>query len=196
MGQPAGLMCPQVEAHRCPRAAGLANQPRSANGLVPRVIDTRIDIHTGFRVNRLVLVRGAGACSGPDLPTTCILAFMLPVVLLGVGVLAAGALLSKPKPKPKRIAKAAKKPSRAKSATTWQAAEKKACKVRKRKHLGGPGRADCAGGIEVKSWKRAVDAGTVKREHAKGRKEIVAASGFTGPAKSAARKRGIKLSTR
>jgi hypothetical protein len=116
---------------------------------------------------------------------------MLPY-LLAAGTATALYLASRPKKKtkakPKRSTRSAK--------SSWQTTEKRACATRKRKHLGGSGRADCEGGIEVKDWKRRVDSGTIKREHKKGRTEIVAPGGFTKPARREARKRGIKLSPR
>jgi hypothetical protein len=77
----------------------------------------------------------------------------------------------------------------------WQIAERTVCKARKRQHKGGPGKADCSKTIEVKHWGRPVDSGTVRREHAKGRREIVATSGngFTKPARRVAKKLRVRL---
>jgi hypothetical protein len=116
---------------------------------------------------------------------------MLPYLLVA-GAATALYLATRPKKKPKAKAKAKRSTRSANS--SWQTTEKRACASRKRKHLGGPSRADCEGGIEVKDWARPVDSGTIKREHAKGRKEIVAPGGFTEPARREARKRGMKLS--
>lgn len=118
---------------------------------------------------------------------------MLPILLVA-GTATALYLATRPKKKTKGKAKPRRSTRSAKP--SWQTTEKRACAVRKRKHLGGSGRADCAGGIEVKDWSRRVDSGTIKREHAKGRREIVAPGGFTEPARREARKRGIKLSHR
>lgn len=110
---------------------------------------------------------------------------MLPL-LVGLGV--AYLLASEPK----------RRRSSRKARPAWQHAEKKACKRRGLKHDGRSGRADCGRSIEVKHWSRPVDAGTIRREHAKGRTEIVAASGygFTKPARQLARKKGVRLSHR
>ena len=64
------------------------------------------------------------------------------------------------------------------------------------KHLGGPGRPDYTRGTtkgEVKNWRRPVDSGVIANAKKKGVKEIVGKSGFTEPAKEAAKKAGIKL---
>lgn len=64
------------------------------------------------------------------------------------------------------------------------------------KHLGGPGRPDYTRGTtkaEVKNWSRPVDSSVIANASKRGVREIVSKSGFTGPAKEAAKKAGIKL---
>lgn len=78
----------------------------------------------------------------------------------------------------------------------WLTAEKKACKRRGRRHLGGPGRDDCEGGTEVKYWtSRPVHAGVIRDEAEKGRREVVSAggTGFTWGAADEAERLGIAL---
>lgn len=112
---------------------------------------------------------------------------MLPLV-----VAAGAAALLWDLSKPKRTRR---KPRPVHLEPAWQVAEKKVCKARKRRHKGGPGKPDCGNTIEVKHWGRPVDAGTVRREHAKGRREIVATSGngFTEPARRVAKKLRVRL---
>ena len=63
-------------------------------------------------------------------------------------------------------------------------------------HLGGPGRPDyMRRGTpgEVKNWEKPVHSGEVWKAHEKGVREIVARSGFTGPAEDLASELGIRL---
>lgn len=74
--------------------------------------------------------------------------------------------------------------------------ERKQARKHRGKHIGGPGEPDYTRGDvrgEVKRWKRPVDSGVIKELAKKGVKEIVSKSGFTGPAKDEANKRGIRL---
>jgi hypothetical protein len=57
---------------------------------------------------------------------------------------------------------------------TWQEYQTAACGYLGLPELGGPGKPDCVGGIEVKFWKEPVHAGTVRRERVKGRTALVA----------------------
>ncbi len=123
---------------------------------------------------------------------------MWPIILgLGAaGFLLAGALASSSRPSRARQPSGHPKGPKRSRKEAWQTTEQRACHARGRKHLGGPGRADCSGGIEVKAWARPVDAGTVRREHSKGRTMIIAPGGFTEPARREAQRLGIKLSHR
>lgn len=74
--------------------------------------------------------------------------------------------------------------------------EKAQAKKHGGKHLGGPGRPDYKRGRtkgEVKNWQDPVHSGVIKKAIKDGVKEIVSKSGFTEPAKTLAKKKGIKL---
>ena len=76
----------------------------------------------------------------------------------------------------------------------WQATEKAVCKFLGKKHIGGPGEPDCAGGgivVEVKDQERRVNLyqieRLVRRPWARGKPLIVAStSGFTTGARELA----------
>lgn len=98
----------------------------------------------------------------------------------GAAVLAAFSSDDDPAPNPDRRKRASK-------------TERKVCRSMGREHLGGPGRADCDGGIEVKDWARKMSAYDVRKEAQKGRKIIVATGGFTDGARDEARSWGVRL---
>jgi hypothetical protein len=117
----------------------------------------------------------------------------VPALLLGAGALAALALALEDSQGPLPVVPLPPSPPRQSPFPKWLQAEIDACTIRGLQHHGGPGRPDCGRTVEVKEWSRPVDAGTVRKEHAKGRRTIVARSGFTGPAREAARKLGMRL---
>ena len=79
----------------------------------------------------------------------------------------------------------------------WQTYERAQAKKHGGTHLGGPGRADYRRGEiegEVKRHSNPLTKPQVQKECNKGRREIVSASGFTGPAKKYAQRYGhVKL---
>jgi hypothetical protein len=66
------------------------------------------------------------------------------------------------------------------------------CDLLGRKHLGGPGRADCAGDVEIKDHASCVTRSAVVAEAEKGRKTIVARC-FAPSGVKEARSLGIQL---
>jgi len=79
----------------------------------------------------------------------------------------------------------------------WRRAEQGVCERRGLRHRGRSGEPDCDRRVEVKHWRRPVDASTVRREYKKGRRELVATrGGFTAPAVEEARRLGMKLRLR
>ena len=108
------------------------------------------------------------------------------IVLLGLAGL--GLALSSPT---KRSSSRAPRTRRADPG--WLETERATCATLGLQHHGGPGKPDCGKSVEVKDWGRPVDAYTVKREAAKGRKTIVAPGGFTVGARDQAKGLGVKL---
>jgi hypothetical protein len=74
----------------------------------------------------------------------------------------------------------------------WEVTEMELCDILGRKHLGGPGRPDCAGEIEIKDRIACVTRSGIIAEAQKGRKMIVAKC-FSQPAIEEARNRGLQL---
>ena len=100
------------------------------------------------------------------------------LALAALAAVVAGVAVSLPEPEPE---------------PRWKRYERRVCRSQRRRHVGGPGRADCGRTGEVKYWARPVDAGTVEREYRKGRTSITASNGFTGPARDLARDLGMRL---